>query len=78
MMSVVSPATAVITTTTPGGTTENGKIKKLLTTDPGSGYSSTPTATVAGFEKVEFRVSVHFDQDLKKNGSIDTLKVAKP
>ncbi|MDB5338715.1 MAG: hypothetical protein JWN70_4334 [Planctomycetaceae bacterium] len=57
---------------------ENGKIKKLVITDPGSGYSSEPTVTVAGFEKVEFIVTVHFDKDLKKNGSIDTLKVAKP
>ncbi len=57
---------------------ENGKIKKLVITDPGSGYSSTPTVTVTGFEKVEFTASVHFDKDLKKNGSIDTLRVAKP
>jgi hypothetical protein len=57
---------------------ENGKIKKIVITDAGSGYSSAPTISVAGFEKAEITATVHFDKDLKKNGSISSAKVAAP
>lgn len=56
----------------------DGKIKEIVVTEPGSGYSTPPTATVKGLEKVPLKVSLKFGKDLKKNGSIGTIEVAKP
>src|SRR5262249_32645502 len=56
---------------------EDGKIKQIVVTEPGSGYSTAPTATVTGMEKTPLEVAVHFDKDLKKNGSISAIEVAK-
>lgn len=55
---------------------ENGKIKQIAVTEPGSGYSTPPTATVQGMEKVKLKVSLKFDKDFKKNGSINSIEVA--
>lgn len=56
----------------------DGKIKEIVVTEPGSGYSTPPTAIVKGMEKVPLKVSLKFGKDLKKNGSIGTIEVAKP
>jgi len=55
---------------------EEGKIKKVVVTDPGSGYSSPPKATVKGFEKVRLEAKVKFVTDLKKNGGIESIEMA--
>jgi hypothetical protein len=55
-----------------------GKIKSIVVTEPGSGYCNPPEVTVAGFENVPLKVTLHFDTDLKKNGSIASIEVAKP
>jgi hypothetical protein len=52
---------------------EDGKIKKIVVTEAGSGYSSTPTANVQGFEKTPLKVTLRFGTDLKKNGSIESI-----
>jgi hypothetical protein len=57
---------------------EDGKIKKIVVTEPGAGYSTPPTAVVQGMEKVPLKVSVLFDQDLAKNGSIRSVALAAP
>jgi hypothetical protein len=54
---------------------ENGVFKKVVVTDPGFGYSSHPTAKVKGFDGVELIVKLHFDKDMKKNGSIEAIEV---
>lgn len=55
---------------------EGGKIKKIVVTEPGSGYCSTPTATVQGMKDVTLKVSLKFGADLKENGGVDAVEVA--
>jgi hypothetical protein len=55
---------------------EDGKIKKIVVNDPGSGYSSPPKVSVKGFEKVPLEVKLKLDTDLKKNGGIASIDVA--
>jgi hypothetical protein len=52
---------------------DDGKIKKVVVTEPGSGYSSPPKVSVKGFEKVRFEAKVKFETDLKKNGGIESI-----
>ena len=47
---------------------EDGKVKKVVLTDAGSGYSSTPTATANG---VKLKVTVKYGKDLNTNGSVE-------
>lgn len=54
-----------------------GKIKKIVVTEPGSGYNTPPMVTVKGFEKVQLESVLHFDTDLKKNGGIEAVEVAR-
>ncbi len=54
---------------------EDGKVKRIVVTDPGSGYSAAPKATVQGMENVKLRVTIQFSKDLKKNGSLRSVEV---
>lgn len=54
---------------------EDGKIKKIVVTQPGAGYSSPPKATVEGFEKIHLEPKVKFEKDLKKNGGVASVDV---
>ena len=54
---------------------EDGKVKRIVVTDPGSGYSTAPKATVQGMEKVGLKVTIQFNKDFKKNGSISSIEV---
>ncbi len=55
---------------------EDGKIKKVVITDPGSGYCTPPKVTVKGFEKVRLEAKIHYDKNLKKNGGIASVELA--
>jgi hypothetical protein len=55
---------------------EDGKIKKIVVTKPGAGYSSPPKVTVKGFEKVPLVAKVEYVKDLKKNGAIKSIEIA--
>lgn len=55
---------------------EDGKIKQIVVTEPGSGYSIPPEAKVKGMESVALKVTLHFDKDLTKNGSVQAVGVA--
>jgi len=57
---------------------EDGKIKKIVVTKPGAGYSSPPKVTVKGFEKVPLVATVEYVKELKKNGAIKTIEIAPP
>ncbi len=57
---------------------EDGKIKEIVVTDAGAGYSTPPEATVKGFGSVRLKVAIRFGKDLKKNGSIGAVEVAAP
>ena len=54
---------------------ENGRIARIVVTEPGYGYSSTPTATVEGFENARLKVTVQFNRDVKKNGLVETMEL---
>jgi hypothetical protein len=56
---------------------EDGKIKKVVVTEPGSGYNSPPKVSVKGFEKVQLEAKVKFTTELKKNGGIESIDLAK-
>src|SRR5262245_30230782 len=57
---------------------EAGRIKQVVITDPGSGYSTPPKATVVGFESTPLTTTLQFGKDLKKNGSIGSIEVEEP
>lgn len=54
-----------------------GKVKKIVITDAGSGYSSPPNVAIKGYEELKLKAKLHFDRDLKKNGAIDSVEIAK-
>lgn len=54
---------------------EDGKIKRIVVSKPGSGYSSPPKAMVKGFENVLLEAKVDYGKDLKKNGSVASVTV---
>jgi hypothetical protein len=56
---------------------EDGKLIKVELTESGSGYTTPPKVTVKGFEKTELMVKLHFDKDLRKNGSVESIELKK-
>ena len=54
---------------------EDGEIKKIVVTNPGSGYSSPPKASIKEIPSARLVVKLAFDTDLKKNGSIRSIEV---
>lgn len=54
---------------------EDGKITKIVVTEPGSGYSSQPTMSIEGFPDVMLTATLHLDKNLKKNGGIESIEV---
>jgi hypothetical protein len=54
---------------------EDGKIKKIIVTEPGSGYSTPPDVTIEGFAKTPLKVTLEFSTALKKNGGIKSIEV---
>lgn len=57
---------------------EDGKIKEIVVTEPGSGYSSLPNATLQGMEKVPLKVTLQLGKDFKTNGIIKSIEIATP
>jgi hypothetical protein len=56
---------------------EADKIKKVVVTDPGSGYCTPPKVTVKGFDNVPLEAKLKLVTDLKKNGGIEAVELAK-
>lgn len=54
---------------------ENGKVTKVVVTDPGFGYSTPPEVTVAGHPDAKFTVHLLLDKHLQKNGSIEAIEL---
>ncbi len=54
---------------------ENGKIKRIVVTEGGSGYCSPPTVKVEGFPNLELKATLEFTKDLKKNGAIAAVEI---
>jgi len=53
---------------------EEGKVTRIVVTDPGSGYSKAPKATIQGMENMRLRVTIQFSKDFTKNGSISSIE----
>ncbi len=51
----------------------DGKIERIVVTEPGHGYSSTPKITVPGFANASFEVKLAFSKEFKKNGAIQSI-----
>ena len=56
---------------------EAGQIKKIVITEGGSGYSSEPKVTVEGMKNVKLKTTLAFGKELKKNGAVASVEVAK-
>ena len=54
---------------------KNGNVTGFTITDPGAGYTTVPTITVAGYENVRARATIEFTEDFKTNGRLRTLTV---
>ena len=54
---------------------EDGKVKRIVVTDPGSGFSTAPKAIVQGMEKIGLKVTIQFSKEFTKNGSINSIDV---
>jgi hypothetical protein len=57
---------------------EGGKVKRIVVTDGGAGYTTPPKAIVKGLERVELTVALQFGKDLKTNGGVKAIEVAAP
>jgi len=57
---------------------EDGKVKQVVVTNPGSGYCNPPKATVQGMETIPLKVTLRFVKDLKKNGAISSIEIVPP
>jgi hypothetical protein len=53
---------------------EDGKVKQIVVTDSGSGYSSEPTASVEGLGNVKLKVEIQFTKEFKTNGGVTSIK----
>jgi len=56
-------------------TVRNGVVTGVAITNPGSGYSSAPTVSVAGVAKANLTATLSFGTDLDKNGSIKAIAI---
>jgi hypothetical protein len=56
---------------------EDGKVKKVVITEAGSGYCSKPKVAIRGIDEVSLTITLHFDRELKKNGSVEKIEVAE-
>lgn len=55
----------------------DGRVKEIVITDAGAGYSAPPRATVPGVDGVDLQVTLHFGKDLKTNGAVRGIEVSK-
>lgn len=53
----------------------DGRVRKIIVTDPGSGYCTPPRASVQGFDHIPLQVTLHLDRELEKNGSIGSIEI---
>jgi hypothetical protein len=54
---------------------DGGKINEVVVTEPGSGYSSPPTAKLEGFQGFELKVKLALGKELRKNGGVASIEV---
>ncbi len=52
---------------------EQGKIKRFVITNGGSGYSSAPVVTIPGLSGIRLEACLSFSKELAKNGTIRSI-----
>lgn len=53
----------------------DGKIERIVVTEPGSGYCTPPKIVVPGYETEKFEAKLGLSKDLKKNGHIASIEL---
>lgn len=53
-----------------------GRIVSFRITNPGSGYTSAPTASVPGFESIPLSTTVTYSRRFESNGSLASISIA--
>jgi hypothetical protein len=56
---------------------KDGAVTSVVMTRPGYGYNAPPTVSVPGHPDVALDAELHFDRDLKKNGSVASVTPAR-
>jgi hypothetical protein len=56
-------------------TLKNGKVTGFRVAEAGYGYSTPPVLTVPGTDGPVATAVIHFDKELSKNGSIESIKI---
>jgi hypothetical protein len=56
---------------------DGGKVTRIVVTDGGFGYNTPPTVTIAELPAVKLEAKLAFDKDMKKNGAIGSVELAK-
>jgi hypothetical protein len=56
---------------------EQGKVSKIVITQPGAGYNSPPMVRIRGMEGVRLRAELSFSKDLTKNGAVQSVVQAE-
>jgi hypothetical protein len=54
---------------------EDGEVKRVVVTEPGSGYSSPPEVKAKGMPDVRLEATLGFSKVLEKNGAVTSVKV---
>jgi hypothetical protein len=57
---------------------ENGVVTGFVITNPGSGYTSTPTVTVSGAGNVSAMATVSYTTDFATNGAVTVIALNNP
>ncbi len=53
----------------------DGKLDRIVITEPGHGYCSSPKIVVPGYENQKFETTLNYSTDFKKNGAISSIKL---
>jgi hypothetical protein len=72
------PQRGELWTNTPGrahAIVKNGRIREIVITERGSGYTMPPRATIKGMEGLKLKVKIAFDKDLRKNGAVRSVEM---
>ena len=56
---------------------KDGQVTGFTITNPGSGYLTVPSVSVAGYGQVKVKAEIGFSKDLAKNGRVTNLTVVK-
>lgn len=56
---------------------KDGKITGIEITDPGSGYLSTPSVKLIGYEDIELEIELEFGTDLNQNVKVSSIRIVE-